>query len=379
MDAEGKLRVALVTESFFPQLNGVTNSVARVLETLRQREHEAIVIAPTIPSQRFLGYECTAMPTISVAQFPVALPLGQLDRTLSDFKPDLVHVAAPFMLGARAISWAKRNSVASAAVYQTDLSGYLDRYRLRLAKPAVDRMFAAIHEGATINLAPTPAAVNYLENLGVPNVKVWGRGVDSDLFHPKLRSDPDTLLLRRQISPEDKPVVGYVGRLAAEKQVDRMAELFGLDAGFVVVGDGPERARLEQRFAGHAVKFLGEKSALELARSFAAIDIFVHFGTEETFGQVIQEAQATGIPVVAPAVGGPLHLIESGVDGVLVNPNEPLPYREAVSRLLADSTGRARIGEAARRKVLSKTWAKNNAGLLEHYRSAILMLSPSRV
>ena len=374
-----KLKVAVVTESFFPQLNGVTNSVARVLETLRQREHEAILIAPTVPSTKFLGYDCYSMPAITVSQFPVALPFSQLDRALEGFGPDVLHVAAPFMLGSRAIGWGKRNSVASVAVYQTDLSGYLERYGLKLAKPAVDRMFAAIHEGATLNLAPTPTSASYLRNLGVPGVDIWGRGVDSDLFHPNHKQTAEAKLLRRQISPDDKLVVGYVGRLAPEKQVWRMAELFGLDARFVVVGDGPERARLEQGFAGHPVTFLGEKSGLDLARSYAAIDIFVHFGTEETFGQVIQEAQATGVPVVAPAVGGPLHLIDPGVQGLLVDPEAPLAYRRAVERLLSDRALSAQMGEAGRRRVLSKTWSRNNSELLGHYRSAMSSLVQSSV
>lgn len=367
MTENGKLRVAVVTESFLPQLNGVTNSVVRILETLHQREHEALLIAPTTPSERFLGFECLAMPSFEFAKFPVGLPLAQLDRALDAFNPDVIHVAAPFMLGARAISWARRNGVATVAVYQTDLSGYLERYRLKLAKPAVDLMFAAIHAGANLNLAPTTTAAAYLEGLGVANVKVWGRGVDSDLFHPKLRSYTETLNLRRQVSPDAKPVVGYVGRLAVEKQVHRMAELFDLEARFLVVGDGPERDRLEQEFAGKPVTFLGQQTGIALAQSYAAIDIFVHFGTEETFGQVIQEAQATGLPVVAPAAGGPLHLIEPGVDGVLVDPESRLPYRGAVARLLSDFSARARIGEAARRRVLNKTWAKNNAELIDHY------------
>jgi phosphatidylinositol alpha 1,6-mannosyltransferase len=201
-------------------------------------------------------------------------------------------------------------------------------------------------------------------------VEIWGRGVDQDLYNPENKLSPRAKQIRKAIAPNDEDVIGFVGRLAAEKQVHRMAELFELtNVKFLVVGDGPERQKLEQLFAGRVV-FTGALSGLELANHYAAMDIFVHFGTEETFGQTIQEAKASGVAVVAPNCGGPRELIENGVTGLLVDPTIPRGYLEAAQKLL-DSTLRERISQNAAQSVREKSWSKNNSQLLSHYRDAM--------
>jgi phosphatidylinositol alpha 1,6-mannosyltransferase len=367
-------RVVVVTESFLPAINGVTNSVLRVLETFKQRDIEAVVVAPTAPTPKHLGFPVVKTASIPVKQFQVGMPGLWLQDIIEDFTPDVVHVASPFLLGGAAIAAASRVGVPSVAIYQTQVSNYLERYRLPAIKPLFDRTIAAIHAPATLNLAPTPESEKYLRSLGIGSVAIWGRGVDLDLFHPDRKSQPETAELRRKLAPNGEILVGYVGRLAAEKQVERMAELFDIPGTrFVVVGDGPEKRNLEQAFAGAAdrVVFTGSLKGLELAAAYAAMDVFVHFGTDETFGQTIQEAQAAGLPVVAPARGGPLHLIESGENGFLVEPTDSLPYRRRVSALAEDDSLRARVGETARRSVANKSWDANNAALLDYYTLAM--------
>jgi phosphatidylinositol alpha 1,6-mannosyltransferase len=367
-------RVVLVTESFLPSLNGVTNSVLRVLDTYRQRGIDALIIAPTAPSPRYLGFEIIRTASFPLKQFNVAVPGLWLQNAIADFKPDVVHVASPFILGGQAIAAAERLGIPSVAIYQTELSGYTERYNLALAKPLLDRAVAAIHSPATINLAPTKQTANYLKSLGVSAVEVWGRGVDLDLYHPRRKTEPATLALREKWAPAGQKIVGYVGRLAAEKQVHRMAELLDLEPNtvFVLVGDGPERARLEAEFAGGPVVFAGKLTGLELAAAYAAFDVFVHFGTEETFGQTIQEAQASGLPLVAPNSGGPVFLIENGVSGFLAEPHGVGGYNDQVRNLLRDAGLRARIGENARRAVSGKSWEANNEQLLKHYDAAMV-------
>jgi phosphatidylinositol alpha 1,6-mannosyltransferase len=371
-------RVAIVTESFLPLINGVTGSVVRVLETLKQRELEAIVIAPTSQSQKHLGFEVRTTPSLSLLQFPVAVPSPAVSKILDDFSPDVLHVAAPFLLGAQALSWGQKSGTASVAVYQTDVSGYLERYNLRYAKPVMDRIVAKIHSLATLNLAPSRQSANYLADLGVGDVAIWGRGVDRDLFSPRLRSEPEALQLRNELAPGAEFVVGFVGRLAQEKQVDRMAELFGLPGvSFVVVGDGPERERLEQMFAGYPVTFTGALTGVELARAYATFDVFTHFGTEETFGQTIQEAKSMGLAVVAPDSGGPRELIQHGRTGLLVDHTKAGAYREAVESLLAKERREA-IGIRAIESVQDKSWRDNNDQLLRHYQTAYSKLHAMR-
>ena len=374
------MRVAVVTESFLPSTNGVTNSVLRVLDTFKQRGFEALVIAPTRTGEKHNGFPVHQTVSVPFLQFPVAVPGPSIQRELDEFRPDVIHVAAPFMIGAQAIAWGHKNNVPVVAVYQTDLSGYIERYGLSFARPVVDRMMASIHEKADVNLAPTPEAKQYLERIGVNNVGVWGRGVDLDLFNPDHKNSPEAQQLRQKIAPNGETVVGFVGRLAAEKQVHRMSELLKLpNCKFVIVGDGPERARLEAQFKGHGVYFAGRQSALELAYHYAALDIFVHFGTEETFGQTIQDAQASGLPVIAPNVGGPKFLIEDGESGLLANPEGQGGYKKLVKSLLENPETAKKLGSNSRRAVSSKSWESNNAKLIDYYTQAVELKKTTRV
>lgn len=366
------MRVAIVTESFLPSANGVTNSVLRILDTFKQRGFEALVIAPTRTGEKHNGYPVHQTVSFPLLQFPVAVPGPSIQRELDEFQPDVIHVAAPFMIGAQAIAWGYKNNVPTVAVYQTDLSGYIERYGLSFARPVVDRMMASIHEKADVNLAPTKEAAEYLTRIGVENVGIWGRGVDLDLFNPQHKLSEEVIELKKKIAPAGEKIVGFVGRLATEKQVHRMSELLSLpNTKFMIVGDGPERTRLEALFAGHNVYFAGRQTALDLAHHYAALDIFVHFGTEETFGQTIQEAQASGLPVVAPNVGGPKFLIEHGVSGLLASPEGQGGYQRLVIKLLQDGKLQEKMAHEARKAVINKSWETNNAKLIEFYQQAI--------
>jgi len=377
------VRVAIVTESFPPVFNGVANSVVRVLETLKAEGHEAIVIAPTTTGKYFNGFRTYRVPSVPLFQFQLGLPNPFVTKILDDFRPDVVHAASPVLLGAQAVAWAQRNYVPSVAIFQTDIAAYTERYGFKALRPFIDRAMANFHAGASVNLAPTTEVADYLRRIGLSNVFVWGRGVDLELYHPNRKATQAVGLLRKQLAPNGERIVGFVGRLAAEKQVDRFSELFSIrNTSFVIVGDGPERMSLEQKFQGANVQFVGKQSGEDLANWYAAMDAFVHFGTEETYGQTIQEAQAAGVPVIAPASGGPKFLIESGVSGFLVDAEISNGFTPVLETLLDNTELAARIAEGGRRKVLDKSWATNNAKLLDFYDSAIqsaVLLDPRRL
>ena len=363
-----EVKIAIVSESFLPQLNGVTNSVIRVARHQRDLGHDVSIVAPTRPGPEFEGIPVHVVPSIPLVKFAVGIPSLALTNLLDRFTPDLIHVASPFALGAQAIAYAQRNAIASVAVYQTDIAGYLQRYGMSVAKPMVDRFVANTHNAATVTLAPTPIARDALTELGVKNLAVWGRGVDLDGFHPNNRFADDAIAFRQNYAPQGEQIIGYVGRIAAEKQVDRFRELVGIpNTRIVLIGDGQERARLESMLPSDSVTFLGSLSGRELHIAYAAMDVFVHFGTEETFGQTIQEAQAAGVPVVAPRSGGPIHLIDSGMDGILFDVNSTDSPRVAVQNLINDAELRSRMGEAGRRRVLGKSWEAVNDELTHHY------------
>jgi phosphatidylinositol alpha 1,6-mannosyltransferase len=201
---------------------------------------------------------------------------------------------------------------------------------------------------------------------GLERVELWGRGVDAERFHPDRRDDG----LRAEIAPGGEMIVGYVGRLAAEKRVDLLAALARQPGiRLAITGGGPMEEEL--RAALPTASFLGMRHGQDLARIYASLDVFVHTGPFETFGQTIQEAAASGLPVVAPAAGGPLDLVDDGVTGYLVPPGDPGALAAAVGKLAADPELRRQFSQAARRRVLGRTWSALTDELLDHYDAVI--------
>jgi phosphatidylinositol alpha 1,6-mannosyltransferase len=201
---------------------------------------------------------------------------------------------------------------------------------------------------------------------GIAPVEVWARGVDADRFHPRHRSPA----LRRRLAPGGEVLVGYVGRLAPEKRVERLGVLAGLPGcRVVVVGDGPLRRQLAARLP--QATFLGLLRGQELSTVLASLDVFVHTGSHETFCQAVQEALAAGLPVVAPAAGGPLDLVSHGQTGHLWQPDRPGELRAAVAALVASPRLRASMGARARASVAGRTWEAVGDQLLGHYRSVL--------
>ncbi len=365
MDHERRLRVLIVTESFLPQVNGVTNSVCRTLEHLQERGHEALVVAPSGPEwyagARVRVVSSVAMPTYR--DFPVGTATRRtLDNLVWAYDPDVVHLASPAWLGHQAGEVARRRGVPVVAVYQTDLVGFAERYPIPGAAAAMRGLTRRVHRPAARTLAPSTASRHQLAELGVPRVHLWGRGVDTEQFRPGRRSDR----LRRELGVER--VVGYVGRLAAEKELELLASVQDLPGtALVLVGGGPEEARL--RTVLPRAHFAGVRRGAELGRLVASFDVFCHTGSTETFCQSAQEALASGVPVVAPAAGGPLDLVRHGVNGLLYRPGDAAGLRAHVVGLLEDDAARRRMGVAARAGVADRSWRSLGDQLLGHYRA----------
>lgn len=381
----GSVRVAIVTESFLPSANGVTTSVCRVVECLRDSGHEALVIAPGPTPSTYAGHPVRGTASVAVRQFQLGIPTGEVAGMLAAYRPDVLHVASPFVLGARGLSAARALGVPSVAVYQTDVAAYLMQHGPgpvgRGAARAAWRWIRRIHSMADRTLAPSTAALAELERRGIPRAQLWGRGVDSMLFHPAWREDAGAQALRKALAPDGEVLLGYVGRLAPEKELHRLAELAGIPhTRLVLVGEGPSRgelgailteavARVEGR-PNRPPVFLGRRDSDDLARAYAAMDVFVHTGTRETFGQTLQEAAAAGLPVVAPARGGPLDLVRHGGTGLLFDPQVTGSLAACVTRLAGDPAQRAAMGRAGREGVAGRSWQSLTGELLGHYAGA---------
>lgn len=379
------MRVAMVTESFLPTLNGVTTSVCRVAQSLRALGHEALILAPGPAPSTFEGFAVRGLPSVSVRQFPTGVPTPALRRALEEFAPDVVHAASPFVLGARALQLADRGGVASVAIYQTDMPSYLQQHGPgRLGEGAANaawRWIRRMHAHADLTLAPSRPTLEELRRHGVPRTDLWARGVDTGLFSTRWRADPGTAELRRALAPGGEVLLGYVGRLAPEKELWRLAEIARIPGTrLVVVGDGPSRAQVGAHLTeavasmpgrpNRSPMFLGRRSGEDLARAYAVFDVFVHPGTRETFGQTLQEAAATGLPVVAPARGGPLDLVDHGRTGLLFDPDSPGSLHDHVDALVGDALWRATLGAAAEESVRGRSWEHLTEQLVGHYESA---------
>ena len=366
------MRVAVITESFLPQVNGVTNSVLRLADHLRALGHQAILIVPDdkdVPAS-YAGFDVV---TVAAVSFPgynevkIGLtPSSTLRRLLADWHPDVVHAAAPFVIGSQGLMAAARLSLPTVAIYQTDIPSYTTRYGLGLFEQLAWLRVRDIHNLATLTLAPSTYARDQLIAHGIPRVAVWGRGVDTARFDPAKR-DP---ALHELWAPGGEVVIGSMGRLAPEKQISDLTVLAGL-AGtrLVVVGDGPNRQALSAQLPD--ALFLGQLGGEELATALATMDLFVHPGELETFGQAIQEALASGLPVLAPARGGPIDLVRTGVTGYLYEPGDLAGLRRLTETLVADPTGRAEFSRQARDFVKDRTWPNLLDQLLDYYDEAL--------
>lgn len=293
------MRVAIVAESFLPSVNGVSGSVQRVLEHLRRTGHSALVVAPGLDAPtRHEGTPVLRVPAVDVpriSSLPIGVPSPGMTSAIGDFAPDVVHLASPFVLGAGGMAAARRLGVPAVAVFQTDVAGFADSYGLGRSARAAWRWTRRLHNQADRTLAPSTWAVDTLVEHGVQRVHHWGCGVDTTRFAPSRRS---AALRRRWTGGAEELVVGYLGRLAPEKHVERLAALVDLPGvRLVLVGDGPDGERLARLLPGAV--FTGQLVGEELAVAMASLDVFVHPGEHETFCQAVQEALASGVPVVA--------------------------------------------------------------------------------
>nr|WP_232483545.1 glycosyltransferase family 1 protein [Brevibacterium yomogidense] len=376
----------MIAESFLPQTNGVTHSLLRVLDHLAERGDDAVVIAPGSRGDR--PREVAGAPVVHVPSF--ALPryrkvrvapggVARIRRLLAGFSPDVVHVASPFVLGWRGVLAAQDLGLPSVAVYQTEVPAYAARYGMHGLETVLWNHVRTIHQHASLTLAPSSYTVDQLTDLGVEDVRLWARGVDSTRFHSSHRSA--AFRARVGVSEDGtgpEVVVGCVGRLAAEKQIEDLRVLSGLpNVRVVIVGEGPQKDRLRRRLPdAHFTGFLGGDA---LAQAVASFDIMAAPGEFETFCQTIQEAMASGVPVVAPARGGPLDLVGSSRTGWLYRPGDLAGLRAHVADLAGDAAKRRAFGRTARETVRGRSWKSVCSQLIGHYSAAIARPAPQAV
>ncbi|MHA7276494.1 glycosyltransferase family 4 protein [Arthrobacter sp. HLT1-21] len=368
------MRIVIVAETFLPAVNGVTHSVQKMLEHFAARGDEVLVIAPSgaggaepMGGEKVRIHRLPAVPLAGYSSVRVALGgVTRVRNILAGFAPDIVHLASPFELGWRAVRAADQLGIPVVAVYQTDVPGYAARYGVPFLANWAWQRVENIHAGAARTLAPSTSAVDQLRGHGIPRVHLWRRGVDTRRFHPRHRDDN----LRTALAPRGERLIGYVGRLAAEKQVEDLQVLADIEhTRLVIIGDGPLRGALEEALP--AAVFTGFLGGADLATAVASLDLFVHPGELETFCQTIQEAMASGVPVVATGRGGPVDLVDVSRTGWLYPPGDLPQLRRHVVDLVGDDAKRQAFAEAAFASVQGRTWPVLCELLVQHYEQVI--------
>lgn len=373
------MRVALISETFLPDINGVTTTLCRLLEHLQAEGHETLLFAPHGAPDTYAGAQIVPLGGMPLPLYPevkLTPPQFGLTAHLRRFRPDLIHLVNPVILGATVPYVARNLRLPLISSYHTDFEAYSQHYGLGFLKDTVNFYLRWIHNHCRMTLCPSTATLRKLRIHGFRRLKVWGRGVDTQRFHPGYRSEAWRAAVG--VQPGETMLL-YVGRMAREKRVDLLAEALRDLQGvrLILVGDGPARAELQQRMYGLPAHFVGYLKGQDLATAYASADIFVFPSDTETFGQVVQEAMASGLAVVGARSGGTLDLVSEGVNGHLFEPQVASDLRAQLRRLIADNDTRIAMGLAGRAAAERRSWPSVMRELLGHY-TYMLRRTPRR-
>lgn len=372
------MRVALFSEVYWPMVSGVSLTVQRTAEGLRERGHAVRVYSASYDlapgeTDRPEVHRSPSRPFFISPEVQWAFPRRHGIRDdLARFRPDLAHLATEFPIGLAGLRAARDLGVPIIASSHTDYERYATRYGLAWAVAAGWRYLRWFYGHATRVLCPSLAYETHLHARGVRHTALWSRGVDATQFNPCHRSEAWRRSLG--VGPGDL-LVTYVGRIAPEKGIDVLLDAWTLlaewrdRARLVFVGSGLTEAEIARRGLP-GVRVAGFRRNAELSAAYASADLFVLPSATETFGNVLLEAMASGLPCVAAAAGGPLDLVEHGWNGWLVRPHDPPALAHALRTLLEDGGQRRRLARAARATAEARSWDAVHDGLIAEYERA---------
>lgn len=367
------MKIAIVTETFLPSTDGVVTRLKACIRYFLKEGHDVRVIAPDLGVYEFEGAKIDGVPARTLPFYrskKFALPNRKVSGLLDEYDPDIVHVVNPAILGFSGVYYSKKLGYPMIASYHTNVAQYLDYYKLSLFKGLIWWYFRKLHNKAELNLCTSNTVKGELEEHGFQNVHVWKRGVDTELLHPNKYNDE----MRDRLSngnPEKKLLL-YVGRLAAEKEIEKIKSVLSVSNQFVlaIVGDGPHRNELEKHFAGTNTVFTGLLHGEELANAYASSDVFVFPSTTETLGLVITEAMASGLPLVAAESGPTCEQIENNHTGLLYDPEKPGDFTATLLKF-EDETLRKRLAKAAHKEISEMGWEAQSKQVLDYYKEIV--------
>ncbi len=373
------MKIAFFTETFLPKVDGIVTRLTKTIESLTKTGDEVIIFCPEGCPEEFMGAKVIGVPAMPLPLYPelkLGLPGAAVSDALDSFKPDLIHVVNPAVLGLGGIWLAKTNGIPLVASYHTHLPKYLEHYGMGMLEPLLWELLKAAHNQALLNLCTSTAMVKELSEKGIQNTALWQRGVDTDTFRPDLRKNTMRQKLLGKFSDEGALLI-YVGRLSAEKQIERIKPVLDAlpKARLALVGDGPYRNQLEKIFDGSPTTFVGYLAGEELASAYASGDAFLFPSSTETLGLVLLEAMAAGCPVVGANKGGIPDIITDGINGCLYDPDGDNNGTEslilAIEKLLGDKSERQEMRKAARAEAERWGWPAATEQLRKFYQQIL--------
>lgn len=366
------MKIAYFTESLPPNTDGVVRTICNLTSTLEARGVDYRLFSPFKPDPSFSWshrvYKLVSLPLALYTDYRLAIPyFHPLDRALDSFRPDLIHVISPSLLGLFGLDYARKRGLPAVSSYHTHFVSYFSYYGFSKVTGPGWRFLHWFHNQFRKTYAPSPSAVRELTDHGIRGVELWQRGVDLRRFSPAYRCDE----LRRSVGAHHVPLLLYVGRLVKEKDLDDLVEaahllrIRGCRFALAIVGDGPMREELGQALP--CAHFLGYQHGDQLSAWYASADAFVFPSTTETFGNVILEAFASGLPAVGVSQGGVADIITHGRDGLLARPHDPRSLADAIQSLLCDEPRRTAMARAALSTAASYRWDAVNEKLINSY------------
>lgn len=378
------MRIAIFTDTFAPDVNGVARTLKRFTDYLEENGIEFRVFAPESTNESLFSshiHRFTSLPFFLYPECRLALPnMLHVKAELQKFKPDLIHVATPFNIGLCGLHYAKKLNIPIVGSYHTDFDQYLEYYDFQFLSKFLWKYMHWFHRPLRKIFVPSNETMEQLRRKGFSNLRIWGRGVECNLFHPNYSHQE----IRNKYEIKEKFILSYVGRLAPEKDIETLMNIslelppeIKKNVHWLIVGDGPSKEDMEKK-APDNMTFAGYLNGVNLAKIYASSDLFVFPSPTETFGNVVLEALASGTPVIGANSGGVKNIIKTNQTGYLCEPKNVEQFKQAIIQLLEDHTLRAKMGNDGRNYALSQTWDCIFEGLLKEYENALIEIKTIR-
>ncbi len=376
------MRIAYFTETLPPFIDGVTHTLSYLKKSLSDEGHEFIFLSPIVPGiDGWVGKvsQVISVPVPVYTKYRMGLPaFHDIKATLDKFKPDIVHIVSPFFMGMAAYNYARERSIPAVNSYHTRFVSYLKYYRLGGMEPFGWFYLRSFYNRGARTFVPSVATMNELERHGFQKLALWQRGIDTNRFSPMFA---DRRLYDRW-SPDGSPIALFAGRLVREKDIEtlikahRILKERKIDYKLVFVGAGPLKEELSRELPDAIMA--GFLTGEDLSRAYATADIFVFPSTTESFGNVVLEAEASGLPCVVAADGGVMDLVEDGVTGFLTRPKDAEDLASQMEKLLTNEILRNSLSGKAHRYASQQNWAKVNNALFRGYEE-VLAEAPAKI